>query len=365
MQYFPLQILEEIERDMAGHAIAASIKALPGDRWLSASAMQKCIRRSETETALRAAVTVWQQDRRSFWRRAHTTAVEDIGIASVDTVVKVLTAHEAPAWRRRMGDLRVGLYLVKQMCDAPKSRAGDQTYTICDRAPDLNNLRQELSHSHEETLSDFVLNDCLPLEQRLLSLWLIAGTRRLPSENLPQREGIPELAIEVLRSMEAPAALTESCIAVLFRTQWPLALFQPLLWREFQKQCPAIINETLPVSPDVEGIPLYGADQYTRIGKACLREFQRTVPSLRQFSTKQLGTGLFYIEGEKTDQTLTSQALDNYRQAGEMADLESTGLHQAECIGLKQCMIENVEILHDIRQRQLRRYLEGGAEWAT
>ena len=65
---------------------------LPGDKWLLSSCLQKAIRRNEVTTACRAALSLWSQDRQSFWRRLHVTSMEDVGAAQTDTVVKVLTA---------------------------------------------------------------------------------------------------------------------------------------------------------------------------------------------------------------------------------------------------------------------------------
>lgn len=360
--YNPSQILNRIEQEMSGTDLSHSVTALPGDKWLCSSVMQKAIRRGHTETALRASINLWAQDRRSFWRRLHVLSVEDGGIACADTVVKILTVHEAPAFRKRVGDLRVGLFLVKATCEAVKSRLADQMYTICDRAPEYRSLRLELSNTSDSTLADYVLDVDLPLQRRLLSLWLVSGTKRLPSDHLPERQGSPQKAAELLRSLKAPADLTESCIAVMGRTQWPLALMTPVLWGEAKKQPLSVFHDPLPVLPDVEGIPVYGVDQFTRIGKACLRQFQKAIPDLKPFKSEQLGVTLFYLEGEKTDRTLTSPSLDAYRQAGELADIEATGLYVPEYLGLKSCVAENLHILHDIRCKQLRRYLDGEQE---
>lgn len=362
--YNPLQILEELEQEMSGCDFSASITALPGDKWLAASSMQKAIRRGHTDTALRAAMSLWLQDRRSFWRRAQTISVEDVGPASPETVVKVMTVHEAPAWRLRVGDLRTSMFLIKLMSEAVKCRIAEQQFTICSLAPEYQNLRQELSSFNDDSLADNALDNAMPLQRRVLSLWLLAGTRRFPSENLPERRGSPGMAAEVLRGLNAPAALTESCLVVSYKTRWPLILFTPLLWTELQKQphLLSVCSDPLPELPHVEGIPIYGADQFTRIGKACLLQFKKAVPALKPFSSRQLGICLFYMEGEKTDKTLTSPALEEYRHAGELADAKATGLGVPQYLDLRECMADNLHILHDIRQQQLQRYLDGGME---
>jgi len=359
--YNPVNILEAMEERIVAHDYNVLTEPFPCDRWLAASVMQKAVRRGHTETALRAAVTLWEADKQSFWRRAHTISVEDVGIGSPEAVVNVLTAHEAPAWRRRMGDLRVGLHLVALMCSVVKCRAADQMYTMCDRGPECQGLRRELAYAEDEDLAAYVADDSASLLRRLLSLWVLTGTRRFRSDYLPLRVGSPDKAVAALRNLDAPPGLIGSCIAVMNRTQWPLALMTPLICHAIKQQA-AGSEEPIADTPHVDGIPVYGADTYTRIGKSCIRQFQRGFSILKGYGPSQIGVTLFYIEGEKTGLTLGSPVLDEYRRAGELADIEATGLIAPEYFGLKDFMIEHLPVLHDIRQRELRRYVDGGAE---
>lgn len=56
---------------------------MQADRWVLASSMQKAIRRGHVETAKAAGAGLWSADKSSFWRRLHTTALEDLGIGDV------------------------------------------------------------------------------------------------------------------------------------------------------------------------------------------------------------------------------------------------------------------------------------------
>lgn len=200
-----------------------------------------------------------------------------------------------------------------------------------------------------------------PLVTRALALWFLAGTNKYTSDLLPQKKGSPEKVVEVLRSLDVPADLVESCISVMNRTQWPLSLFTPIIAQEAQKQQGAlqIWHDDIPASLDVEGIPLYAVDQYTRLGQTCLRHFQKAVPELERFSPKQVGLGVFYCEGGRLDKALTSPFLEELRQAGECADIEIIGLDLPEYLGLKDCIVRNAPILERIRIEQIQRYLNG------
>jgi replication-associated recombination protein RarA len=91
-------ILETLEQELKTFEHPRIIQ-LSCDKWITSSAMQKTIRRGQVKLALRAGFTLWQQDRASFWRRVHVMACEDVGIASPDVVIKVLTAYAHPSWR--------------------------------------------------------------------------------------------------------------------------------------------------------------------------------------------------------------------------------------------------------------------------
>ena len=140
-----------------------------GDRWLVASAMQKAIRRGHEEIAVRAATALWMQDRQSFWRRLHVTALEDVGVASPDVVAAVLTATASPAWRKKCGDLRVALFLTRMLCGATKSRAADELYLYIERAKGLAPLRDKLAKADDALLMDCVTDEDGALAERGLA----------------------------------------------------------------------------------------------------------------------------------------------------------------------------------------------------
>ncbi len=353
------QILYNLERSIKRGKLIQP-EPVSGDKWLLSSAMQKAIRHGDVERAERAATSLWYQDRLSFWRRLHVVALEDCGVASTDVVIAVLTATASPAWRRRVGDLRVALHLVRLLCKSVKTRLADELLLQAERSSSYNKLRAHFANASDNLLIDYITDiDCL-LVERSLALWYLAGTKKFPSELMPQRKGSPEKAIEVLRSLAVPADLTESCISVLGRTQYALALFTPLVWQEVRKQKTITIRKnTIPVSLDVDGLPLYAADIFTRVGQSCFRQLQKSVPELQGYSIRQIGTAVFYIEGGLLDKIITSPFLDDFCMAGEVADAEGVGLPLPDYLSLKDCVSKNMQLLETIRTEQLYRYLHG------
>lgn len=336
------------------------IKPLPVDRWLASSSLQKSVRRGDVMAAQRSALTLWTQDRRSFWRRVAVISMEDIGVASPDVIVKVLAALNTPAWRAKQDDLKTGLYLVRLMCGATKIRLADEIISICANAVEYGPYRAALAKADNQTLADIALHDKTPLAERALGLWFLAGSRRYPHDNLPDRAGSLDAAADVMRSLGAPPDLTESCIATLNKSQYPLALLTPLLWAEVQRQPRPLLTwfDKFEPSPAVKGVPLVALDGFTRTGKACFSQLQQTVPALKPFSTRQIAIGVFFAEGSCVDKRLGSERLDEYRQAGEFADAEGVGMDAAHYIGLREILASHTDTLQTIRRKQLRAYLD-------
>jgi replication-associated recombination protein RarA len=75
------------------------------DRWVASSLLQKSIRRSETQLALRAAFRLNAFDRSYTWRRLLIIAFEDVGAAEPNAVIETVAIATTPKWRARRGEL--------------------------------------------------------------------------------------------------------------------------------------------------------------------------------------------------------------------------------------------------------------------
>jgi len=349
-------ILSQLEAEIIEQPLPVP-EVVHADKWLVSSMLQKSVRRGEHERALRAAYSLGRLDKDSFWRRCHVLALEDVGMVSPDVIVPVLVATASAAWRRRTTDWRVALHLTRMMCSAAKTRMADEILMQAEKAKHLMPLRCELAAADDHTLTGYVIDERRPLVERCLSLWYLAGTQRFTTDNMPQRHGSIDRAVEVLRAVNAPASITESCIAVLRRTQWPLSLFSPLIHQHIQRLSLQHRSYDVPPAPEVDGLPIYAADWYTRTGRTCFQRLRNAVPALKPFSTQQVGFGVFYAEGQLIDRTLTAPELEAIKQAGEDADMEFTGCSPAQAKELRQILHESIGLLTEIRLEQLRRYL--------
>jgi hypothetical protein len=331
---------------------------------MASSILQKSIRRNDVTTALRAALSLWTQDRKGFWRRLHIIALEDVGAASPDALIKTLTALNNGAWRAKNDDLKIGLYLTKILCDTTKLRLADEIYYIASVGREYEALRKALAFASNTVLADFALLQHNPLPERCLALWLLTGSKRYMHHNLPLRSGSLELAFEVLQSLHVPDDLKTVCMASAFKSQYPLAIFTPLLYQGLQSQ-PHPLNvchDKFEPSEIYEGIPLVALDMFTRTGKACYSQLQQSVPELKPFSLEQIGLGVFYREGYCVNARLTSEGLEDYRKAGEIADIEAAGLDGADYLSLREILSNHAGTLQTIRRKALIQYREAGHE---
>jgi hypothetical protein len=350
--YKPLKILAELESEIPLYQPTT----MGGDKWLLTSALQKAIRRGEETRALAAANTLYQLDRPRFWSRLLVIALEDCGIGDPGTLVKVLTAIAASSWRRGR-DREVGLHLSALLCRMAKSRLTDAVFILANRDPGLSELRMRLATAEESVLQKLVVAPESPLIERALAIWFLAGTKKFPSEHLPLRAGNVSSAVETLRVISTDDNITEACIAVISRLPWPLALHIPLILQEAGKHSTSVRQDSIPVCETVNGLPLYAADMFTRVGKACYHELRHAIPGLKPFTPQQIGLGVFYLDGSLVDKERASHALDQIQQAGEIVDVGSAGLSPAGYDDLQSLLQSHWEVLVEIRKNQLRQLI--------
>src|SRR5690242_19239589 len=112
-----------LAREIDSHS-ALAYRPIPADPWVISSLLQKSIRRSETVIAQRAALTFLKLKGAAIWRRLMVIAFEDVGIGSVDALTATVAAAGDSAWRKNQGgDLKLAVYLVGILAEAPKDRS--------------------------------------------------------------------------------------------------------------------------------------------------------------------------------------------------------------------------------------------------
>ena len=297
------------------------------DKWLISSALQKAIRRGETKQAVTLAANLWQTDKNALWRRIGVIALEDIGIADISITTEALAICAASQWRRKVGDLKIALYMVEQMANAVKSRAITHIYMQAELNADFKTARENYAGLDVDSLTVIALKDKEDIINRAISLWYLAGGKLYPSNKLHHRDSDIHYAIDVIENLNAPFDLIQACILNLKKLRWPGALLAPLVCDVFSDLRPETKENDIPTCETVEGLPLYGCDGlYTRTGKDCVKQWRIDCSELSGYTLSQLGHALFYTESDILNSEFTSPELDALKKESTQASLLSTGI---------------------------------------
>jgi hypothetical protein len=197
--------------------------------WVAMSLMQKAIRRGRDDLALRAAATLLRDAPDRLWRRSGIVAFEDIGVADLGVVARVVAALGGKAFHAEIGgEWAVASTIVSAMARAPKSRAADDLLMIVERHPALAEARAIFATlSTRELLRIATGSDGLP--KRALALVYAIGTVRRQSEFLRPRVGEPRAVFDYLFEAGFCASVVEVAREGFSKTSEPLCPFLPLL----------------------------------------------------------------------------------------------------------------------------------------
>jgi len=325
------------------------------DPWLAMSLMQKAIRRSHTELALRSAVTLIETSPDRLWRRLLVTAFEDIGVADHEVVSLVTVGLTGKRFRAKIGgDWAVASYLISRMCGTVKCRASDDLLAICETNPNLEKQRLDLTFRPVSELIDRVTgNGVLP--ERALSLWYALGNNRYISKHLRERKGDPQMVFDALCDRGYPDTVVEVAREGFRKYKEILIPFSILLGKEFQKFTSHVQPDDLPPEEMIGDVPCWAYDMHVREGKVAMAEllnvdcetsrwFNANLPPKRR--GRFIGSVLFSIESGLVDRRLCWEAANDLRR---MANLECYGLEQNEAAEIMELLRNDLPLLNEIR----------------
>jgi len=334
-----------------------SIKAIPFDKWLVMSGLQKAIRRGDAALAGRMALSLWQQDKRALWRRLAVIAVEDVAMGDIETVLDVMVAVKHPTWRKDVGDASLALYLAQQMARSAKTRYLTELYLYCDHANKAAKARQWAASASFKDLASILHDTTKEAPWQALALWGLVGSTRIEAKEFKKPGGDIHEAMKIIKEMPVPEEILSICTATVGTPHFPLAILLPIGWLELQRQSKNLTTrKEMPVSsPEVDGLPMYAVDGlYTRTGIACLKELKRSVPSLNAYSNTAIGEGLFFIEAETLNPRLSCDAWGSFRQDSIAGLMQSLGVGPDDYMALQRCLIKNYDHYNDIRLAKIK-----------
>jgi MgsA AAA+ ATPase C terminal len=328
------------------------------DRWVAASLLQKCIRRSETQLALRAASTLSGFDRGYTWRRLLITAFEDVGAANPDAVIETVAIATTPKWRSRRGEQASLVYAVARLAEAPKDRSADYLISAAEWHSSLSDVRERCFRADLADRLRIVEDLSQPLPVRALATWLASGIQTYNGARIGA--GDLKRLSRILVGLGASEGLVSSMMLAAKRTGELMVVLVPLIWLESQRDRLAkICNEVVPESPVLDGIPMYAFDKHTRLGLAAIQKSTRESSYLRaclqQFVPNEVWLRAVQMAAFYTDGYLISRRLDwslsrSLEALGIESDFCRVGVSPEAVAPLRKVLKDDLGRLNEIRQ---------------
>ena len=263
---------------------AATARPLPEVRYLridthiAASLMQKAIRRSEIDWALKAGQRLFDVQPARFWRRVSVTLFEDVGLLDKQLALDTL----ACAPRRGASPVcwTVATHLIGRLCEATKTQVANNLLHL-----GLYDL------SEAEPMVDF---DLLPFAdaerwitgytattvQRAKAVWQLSGIG-CSGQVVQHPEADRERVLSILSGLAGDAVLEIIAREGLRLSGHVLPLVSVLEEAQSREEydVPAAAD---PMPPEdlIGGLPSWAFDQYTWPGKSALRRARTECPAI-------------------------------------------------------------------------------------
>ena len=314
---------------------AASSRPIPEQRWRLISGLQKSIRYGLVEHAADLAGRAVQIKPDHLWRRLAIIAVEDVGIANLFAVAVAMTAMANKSWRLQLGERKLATWLAALMASGPKDRIACELLTLVDFDRAIAAKANDWTTLSDQVLAQFAMDQTLSKADRVLALWLLAGTQRYPSQILPRciHRSEPGL-LDLMRAQPLPLVLTY-CLGPL--TRHSDGLFIPFLLIDEMLRESAVCEEhqhPLPPTIQLQGVTSAAYDMHTREGLTALRRFRheceplrRLVASIGASSPERLvGHAIFQAEGGVLDRRLLYAGSETVYNEANLIELGYFGL---------------------------------------
>lgn len=332
---------------------------LMNDPWIAVSALQKSIRRGDTDNAMTAASFLIDRQPDRFWRRLCVIAIEDIGVGDLATVGEVMLASGRRKWREEIGHWNVAAELVQRLCSTRKCRDTEHVLVVADHDPAFGRQRSEFLDRSARHLCGILSDANRSLPERALAAWLIAGTERYPSPVISARAGSFSTLLDCYRHMGVPEDVLEIAKLGSTRMREPHPVVLPLIWSAAAASPSITVEETaFDPPPLIRGWPAWSLDQHTRSGKKAIAMFaSRCLPLRvmvdRHLSPEQIaeffGTLIFRAEGSLVDRRLVYSGSQALLRAATLAHLHYPSLPPTLVLDALEAIGGHLDLLHQCR----------------
>ena len=344
---------DEVESAIFGSGVRPSQhdSLYTADKWLTTSALQKCIRRGHSELAERYARSSVRIDADHAFRRLAIIALEDVGLGDLKLVSTTLAILGNKLRRRSLGEERLAVHLAIRLSSAIKSRLACEMLSLVEYDAGAAKIAERLAGFDAVDLSNIVRSEDFASTRQLISLWLLHGTRRLRSRQLVTMAGQgPRGLLRLLIDQRAPLIFHYIIRMGLSRCRDSLALPYVLL-AKFADQNPLLytVRSETPRPTLIGSYPSFAYDMHTRIGRRAIKEFEvRYGTKLRAKGVLDVGNLVFALEGGLLDERLAGCGAEDI---AEMATSLEVFDHCRLRLPSDGSLVDLVSKLDEIRRR--------------
>jgi hypothetical protein len=331
------------------------------DPWIASSMLQKSIRRGDADLAERAAITLHGLRGKGAWRRLIVIGFEDVGIGSVDALIKTTAACPAPNWRANVegGDERVLCLVARLLAEAPKDRSPDHLVSVVQSHPELEDARRRVGAMTIAQRVGYAANDTRPLPERAAAAWYASGIEQ-GSEHCVGRGDLPAL-MSAFRRLGVPDDLITATRIAATRTREPIVVMTALLWPVVSATGDhRIVEYSVPPVTMIGGIPSYVFDKHVAIGKAAIRRLAHENDAVRhvlaayvpEYLAKDAAcVAAFYADAAPVSRRFEWDGSAELERLGVEADMLKVGVPREGIAPLLTVVRENLDHLNAIRAR--------------
>jgi hypothetical protein len=339
-----------------------SLRGLRLDPHETASLLRIAIRRGEAELAERAAVRLFRLRGPDAWRQLLIIAFEDVGIGSVDALIKTTAScTDLGATESR---LRAA---AQPLAEAAKERSARYLLAAAWTHPVFEEARRVIAAASHADRLDLVTEADASLTVRAIAAWRCSGLNWQAKRN--KRGDLAHL-MGVFARLGVPTDLILASGDAAVRTHDPVVLMAPLLWIAANQndETPIIKQRSLVQAPRIDGAPLCIFDKSTKIGKAAIGRFVYEIEPVRAvlnaFASKDHIMGVAeaaiqHIESAPVSRCLHWRDASSMEALGVEADLLRAGATHAGMGPIIAVIRENIGFLDVFRVRAFHNAGEG------
>jgi hypothetical protein len=329
---------------------AGERKPLRCDRWTASSVLQKAIRRGNTEIARRAAVKLLIEIRSNILRRLLVIGFEDVGAAGPGVLIEIGRTVGSSEWRHAGTRDQLLMRLVSELAESPKDRSTDYLVSAAQHHPTCSEFGKRCSLMSPEARREVLADFSAPLEFRSVTALSISGLGLQSIQN--RGAGDLEAIAEIYRDLGVAADFVATAMFAAKKTREAITILAPLVWLEVER------GGGVPTDI-VDGVPLYGFDKHTRLGKRAIRELigadtplkcclEEFVPKPRWQATAEMAA--YYADAAPIARRLEWPLSHAVEVLGREADFFKVGVPSAAIKPLQAAMAAALGKLNEIRK---------------